>query len=140
MPRQTFYYAACGGGNTLFSIFIFFVTYNYVLQKKFIETPFITISPHIGAMIVSFAVGFPTGFYLAKNIVFSGSHLQGNKQLFRYLLTTLGSLLLNYINLKILVDLLHFYPTIAQVCNTIIVVIFSYLAQKYFAFKKMKVT
>lgn len=131
-------YAACGGGNTLLGIFSFFISYNFIFKKQLIHLPFITLSPHIAAMIVSFLVTFPLGFYLARYVVFSGSSLRGRHQLIRYFATTIGSLLLNYINLKILVDMLHLYPTPSQIINTIIVVTFSYLAQKYFAFGKSR--
>ncbi|MCU0395468.1 MAG: GtrA family protein [Chitinophagaceae bacterium] len=138
LPRQTFYYAACGGGNTLLSILIFFVTYNFVLRKQLLHTPLVTLSPHIAAMVISFLLTFPLGFYMARYVVFSGSALRGRQQLMRYMLSTAGSVLLNYVNLKIMVDLLHFYPTIAQIINTAIVITFSYMAQKHFAFRKKK--
>lgn len=136
MPRQTFYYAACGGGNTALSIFLFFILYNFVLKKEFIHLPFVVISPHIASMIIAFLITFPIGFYLATTIVFDGSLLKKRHQLIRYFMTTIGSVVLNYINLKIMVEVLHFYPTIAQIINTVIVVTFSYVAQKYFAFRK----
>jgi len=136
VPRQTFYYAACGGGNTLLSIFIFFVTYNFVLKKQLLHLPLVTLSPHIAAMIISFLLTFPLGFYMARHVVFAGSALRGRHQLMRYLLSTAGSVLLNYVNLKVMVDLLHWYPTISQIINTGIVITFSYTAQKYFAFRK----
>lgn len=138
MPVQTFRYAACGGGNTLLGLTVFFVSYNYGLQKQMMHLPFVTISPHIVAMLLSFLVTFPLGFYLARNVVFSGSVLRGRQQLARYFATALGSVFFNYINLKILVDMLHFYPTISQIINTVIVIVFSYLMQKYFAFKPAK--
>jgi putative flippase GtrA len=135
MPKQTFMYAACGGGNTLLGIFTFFFSYNFVFKKELVHLPFITFKPHIAAMIVSFLVTFPIGFYMARYVVFSGSALRGRHQLVRYFVTALGSVILNWINLNILVDRLHFFPTIAQVINTIIVIAFSYLMQKYFAFE-----
>jgi putative flippase GtrA len=136
VPKQTFYYAACGGGNTLLSIFIFFITYNFVLKKHMLHLPFVTLSPHIASMIISFLLTFPLGFYMARNVVFSGSALRGRHQLMRYLVSTAGSVLLNYVNLKVMVDMLHWYPTISQIINTGIVIAFSYTAQKYFAFRK----
>ena len=138
MPKQTFMYAACGGGNTFFGLFVFFISYNFIFKKQLVHLPFLTISPHIAAMIVSFLVTFPIGFYLARNVVFSGSSLRGRHQLIRYFATALGSVILNYINLKILVEIFRIYPTISQIINTVIVVTFSYLAQKYFAFGKAK--
>ena len=135
MPKQTFMYAACGGGNTLLGLFSFFISYNFIFKKQLVHLPFITFSPHIAAMIVSFLVTFPLGFYLARYVVFSTSTLRGRHQLVRYFGTAIGSVILNYINLKILVEIFHFYPTISQIINTIIVIAFSYLMQKHFAFK-----
>lgn len=136
MPRQTFFYAACGGGNTLLSLIVFFVGYNFIFRKQMVSTPLVTISPHIAAMILSFAITFPLGFYMARNVVFSGSPLRRRYQLFRYMVSTGVSLVLNYINLKILVDWLKIYPTISQIINTVIVVAVSYLMQKHFAFRQ----
>lgn len=138
MPKQTFYYAACGGGNTLLGLVIFFVCENYVFDKQPVDLILVVLKSHKAAMVASFLFSFPTGFFLAKNVVFSGSHMRGRQQLLRYFLTNLFSLLLNYINLTVMVDWLQFYPTFAQIINTVIVVIFSYLAQKHFAFRKKK--
>jgi putative flippase GtrA len=135
MPLQTFRYAACGGGNTALGIFIFFVAYNFIFKKEVLHLPFIALSPHIAAMVLSFLVTFPLGFYLAIYVVFPGSFLKKRFQLFRYFLSAIGSLMLNYINLKVMVDLLGFYPTVAQIINVVIVVSFSYTMQKYFALK-----
>lgn len=135
MPLQTFKYAACGGGNTALGVFVFFIAYNYIFEKEVLHLPFIALSPHIAAMLLSFLVTFPIGFYLALYVVFPGSFLKRRFQLFRYFLSAIGSLMLNYINLKVMVDLLGFYPTIAQIINVVIVVAFSYTMQKYFAFK-----
>ena len=138
VPWQTFRYAACGGGNTALGIFVFFVAYNFIFKKEVLHLPFIALSPHIAAMVLSFLVTFPLGFYLALYVVFPGSFLKKRYQLFRYFLSAIGSLFLNYINLKIMVDIWEFYPTIAQVINVFIVVTFSYLMQRYFAFKGAK--
>lgn len=136
MPKQTFYYAACGGGNTLFGLLIFFVCENYVFAKQPVDLWLFVMKSHKAAMVANFMFSFPTGFYLARYVVFSGSALKGRSQLIRYFITNMLSLLLNYINLTVLVDWLAIYPTPAQIINTVIVVIFSYLAQKYFAFKR----
>jgi putative flippase GtrA len=68
-------------------------------------------------------------------VVFKGSVIAGRIQLFRYSLTVLGSLFLNYVFLKLFVEVLHMYPTIAKIITTFIVVAFSYLSQSYFTFK-----
>ena len=133
--KTTFRYAACGGVNTMFDIFLFFVLYNFVLKKQLLILPFIVISPHIAAFLMAFLVSFPIGFLLNRFIVFQESSLRGRIQLFRYFLSVCVSLLLNYGFLKLLVDQLQFYPTIAKIITTFFVVAFSYLSQKYFSFK-----
>ena len=138
MPKQTFMYAACGGGNTLLGLAVFALSENVIFKKQLVHLPLVTLQSHKAAMVVSFLVSFPIGFYMAKYVVFSESTLRGRHQLVRYFSTALGSLVVNYINLTILVDMLHFYPTISQVINTIIVIAFSYLMQKYFAFGSSK--
>jgi len=135
VDRTTFRYAACGGANTVFDLLLFFLIYNYALQKQFIHLPFITVSPHIGAFLLAFCVSFPTGFYLNKTIVFQDSYLRGRVQLFRYFLTVCLSLFLNYIFLKLFVEKLHFYPTISKFLTTFFVVGVSFVSQKYFSFK-----
>ena len=135
MPYQTFRYAACGGGNTLLDIFIYFISYNFILQKEIVYTPLGAISPYIAAFFISFAISFPTGFYLNRHIVFPGSVLRGRTQLLRYFLLVLVCILMNYFFLKLFVEVLGIYPTISKILTTIIIVSFSFLTQKHFTFK-----
>lgn len=135
MPFQTFRYLACGGGNTLLDIFLFFICYNFILNKEMVHLPFITVSPHIAAVLLAFFVSFPTGFLLNKYIVFSESNLRGRTQLVRYFILVGVCLLFNYVFMKIFVEYCRFYPTIAKILTTILVVCFSYITQKKFTFK-----
>ena len=135
MPIQTFRYAACGGGNTLLDIFIYAIAYNFILHKQDLNLGFMVFKPHIAAIIISFCVSFPTGFFLMRNVVFTESTLQGRVQLFRYFVLVLVCLFLNYVFIKLFVEQFHIYPTVAKVFTTIIVVSFSYLTQKNFTFK-----
>jgi putative flippase GtrA len=135
MPLQTFRYIACGGANTLIDILIYFVSYNYILHKQFVYTPVIVISPYIAAFIMAFAVSFPLGFYLNRNVVFTGSSLRGRVQLFRYMMLVIICILLNYIFIKLFVEQFGIFPTVAKILTTVIVVSFSYLTQKHFTFK-----
>ena len=135
MPVQTFRYAVCGGGNTLLHIFLYFISYNFILQKQVVFTPAGPISPHIAAFLMSFAVSFPTGYLLNRHIVFPGSILRGRVQLFRYFLLVTMCVFLNYIFIKLFVEHLHIYPTVSKILTTVIVVSFSYLTQKNFTFK-----
>ncbi|MBL7698334.1 MAG: GtrA family protein [Chitinophagaceae bacterium] len=135
MPIQTFRYAACGGGNTLLDIFLYFLSYNFILKKQVLFTPAGAISPHIAAFLISFSISFPTGYLLNRYIVFPGSILRGRVQLFRYFLLVVLCVFLNYIFIKLFVEHLHIYPTISKILTTVIVVSFSYLTQKNFTFK-----
>jgi putative flippase GtrA len=135
MNRMTFRYAACGGANTLFDIFLFFVSYNFIFDKKIVELPFISISPYIAAFMLSFCITFPIGFLLNRYVVFQGSVIAGRIQFFRYGVTVVVSILLNYLFLKVFVEGLGLYPTVAKILTTVIVVAFSYISQSYFTFK-----
>ena len=133
--KTTFRYAACGGTNTVFDLFLFFIIYNFILQKQNVDLSFVVVSPHIASFLLAFLISFPTGFYLNKTIVFQESYLRGRVQLFRYFLTVCMSLFLNYVFLKLFVEQLHIYPTISKFITTFFVVGVSFISQKYFSFK-----
>lgn len=135
MPLQTFRYAACGGGNTLLDIGLFFISYNFILHKEMVHTPWLTVSPHIAAFLMSFIVTFPVGFFLSRYVVFEGSAVRKREQLPKYMIVVMGSILLNYFFLKIFVETLGMYATLAKICTTVFVVAFSYFSQKHFTFK-----
>ena len=135
LPEQTFRYAACGGGNMVLDISLYFVSYNFILDKEVLNLGFVSISPHIAAFIIAFCVTFPTGFLLYKYITFQQSDLHGRVQLFRYGLIVLGSIIINYILLKIFVEQLGIYPTPSKMLTTGFVIIFSYFSQKHYSFK-----
>lgn len=134
-PRQTFRYAVCGGSNVLLDIFLFYISFNFILQKQPLNLGIIILKPYNAALIMAFCITFPLGFILSKYIVFHGSYLKGRVQLFRYGLVVAINLLLNYVILNILVQYMHFFPTIAKIFATIIIVTFSYLSQKHFTFR-----
>jgi len=135
LPPETFRYAATGGFNLFLDIFLYFIFYNFILQKQIVHLGFVSISPHIAAFLFVFPITFITGFLLSKYITFTSSQLRGRVQLFRYALSVAGSILINYILLKILVEYLHIWPTISKMITTVFVVTYSYLIQKYFTFK-----
>lgn len=138
MPVRTFRYAVCGGSNMLLDIFIYYISYNFILHKDVLDLGFIAFKPHIAALWMAFIVSFPLGFLLSKYIVFDNSQLRGGVQLFRYLLIVAVNLVINYVFLKVMVEYMSFYPTIARVFITCIIVTFSFLSQKHFTFKERK--
>jgi putative flippase GtrA len=135
MDLQTFRYAACGGGNTLLGLAIYYVSFKYVLQEHNLDLGFYAFKPYNVALFISFIVNFCVGFFFLKFVVFSESNLKGRIQLLRYFSFYIVCLFLNYILLKLFVEYLRIYPTIAQVMTTAIVVVFSYFVQKYFTFR-----
>lgn len=135
MPLQTYHYAACGGTNTVLGILLYSISYNFILQKRFTHVGPLTISPHIMALFIATAFTLPVGFYLSMFVVFKGSYLRRHVQFFRYFLVALVCLVLNYVLLKLFVEVLHWYPTLAQMANTVVVVLFSYFSQRHFSFR-----
>ncbi len=135
MNLQTFRYAASGGGNTLLGLTLYYISYKYIFSEKVFEFGFYAFEGHIAALIVSFCITFPVGFFMSKYVVFSDSKMKGRIQLFRYFMICLFNLALNYILLKVLVEKFYIYPVLAQLLTITIVVMFSYIAQRNFSFK-----
>ncbi len=135
VPLDTFTYAVCGASNTAFDIFLYFISYNFILQKQIVDLGFVAISPHIAAFIMAFCITFPTGFLLNKYITFTESKLRGIRQLFRYGLVVLANVGINYVFLKLFVEVFYWYPTPSKIVTTGIAIVFSFFAQKYFTFR-----
>ena len=135
VPIETFRYASTGGFNTLLDISLYFICYNFILDKQVIDLHVVSISPHIGAFLIVFPITFFTGFLLAKYITFTDSEISGGTQLMRYLLSVSGSICLNYFFIKLLVEYGGLWPTLSKIITTLIVVIYSYFVQKFYTFK-----
>lgn len=136
MPLQLYRYAACGGGATLLNILIYFITYNYILNKQVFDLGFVVFTPHIAAFIIAFCITFPIGFYLSMYVVFKGSHLRRHIQLIRYFSVALVCIVLNYVLIKFFVETMKWYPTPSLIITAAIVILFSYISQSNFSFKK----
>jgi putative flippase GtrA len=135
VPREIFRYAFTGGLNTFFDLILYFIFYRYVLDKQLVDLGFVAISAHIAAFIMVFPITFLSGFILAKYVTFSASELRGRIQLFRYGVTVFGAIILNYVFLKLFVEYFGWYATLSKAVTTVIVVMYSYLSQRYFSFK-----
>ncbi|MBL0232617.1 MAG: GtrA family protein [Chitinophagaceae bacterium] len=135
MNLQTFRYAASGGGNTLLGLIIYTISFKYIFAEKTFHLPFYALKGHVAALIASFIITFPVGFFMSKYVVFIDSGMKGRIQLFRYFMVCMFNLVLNYILLKILVERFQIYPVLAQVLTICVVIIFSYIAQRNYSFK-----
>ncbi len=139
MPLQTYRYAACGGGNAVLNFIIFAVTENFIAKKQVMHIlPEIAISSHIFSFLVAFGITFPIGFYLNTYVVFGGSYLLKRVQLIRYFMIVSICILLNYVFMKVFVDVLGWYPTPSYMLTFVFVTLFSYFSQRNFSFKKEK--
>ncbi len=136
MPEQTFRYAACGGANTVLGLALFKILLVFVFKYENVELGFYTLKPHNAALFISFCVNFMVGFLLMRYVVFVDSNLKGRIQFFRYGLTFVFNLVLNYFLLKIFVEVFGWWPFLSQCLTTLIIVTISYLSQKHFSFKK----
>jgi len=139
IPREIFRYAVTGGLNTIFDLTLYFVFYRFVLDRQIVDLGFIHISAHIAAFMMVFPITFLTGFILAKYVTFNASELRGRIQLFRYGVTVFGAICLNYIFLKLFVEYFGWYATFSKAVTTVIVVMYSYVSQRYFSFKTAQI-
>ncbi|RYD96754.1 MAG: GtrA family protein [Sphingobacteriales bacterium] len=135
IPIQTFRYAACGGGNALLNLVLFYLSYNYMFKAEIINVAGIHMNRYIAAFAFSLAITFPLGFVMNKFVVFQTSHLKGRVQLFRYALIAALNILFNYLLLHFFAGFCGFWATPSQALTTIILAVVSYFAQNYFTFR-----
>lgn len=138
LPRETFRYAVCGAANMLLGWVVYSLVFSYMVRDRFLDLGFVVMSPHIQSLFIQFPVTFFTGFWLNRYVTFRQSPLRGRVQLFRYALSVVGSLLLNYALLKLLVEVAGIYPTIAKPIVDAGVVVYSYCMAKFFTFQGSK--
>ena len=135
MPQQTFRYAACGGGNLVINWLLYALLYDVVLGFDYLNLGFVYISRHIAALCITFPITLLTGYWLQSRISFSTSPLSDRVSLVRYVVSTLGSLVINYVCLKVFVEWCGIYATWAQVLTSLITIVYSYVMQKHWTFK-----
>ena len=138
-PR-IFRYAVCGGGNMVLDLVWYFLIYHYIVAERFIDLGFVVVSPHVASLVIVFPITFFTGFWLNRNVVFGVAQFSRGGQLVRYALSVCGSVLLNYLCIKLFVEVCHIWPTPAKALTTAVSVMYSYLASRYFAFGEKRIS
>lgn len=135
--KTTYYYAACGAGNLVLSWVLFFLFYQFVFEKKLLYVRQIdfVFTPYTLSAFMCFIISFTIGFMLMKYVVFTQSELKGRIQLFRYGLSAVVTSGANWILLKSFIEIFEFYPSVANVISTCLIVVISYLIQRNFTFK-----
>lgn len=137
--KQTYYYAACGGGNLVLSWLLFFVFYQYLFAKRIFQFDLANLHYIISAYTLSsmlcFILAFLLGFYLNKFVVFTQSNLGATTQFIRYSMSAVLTWIGNYLLLKTFIEGFGFFPSIANVLSSAAMVVVAYLIQRNFTFK-----
>lgn len=137
ISRDTFGYGLCGAANIALDTMWYFVIYHYIIQEHNVDLGIVVISPHIAALGIVFPITFFTGFMLNRYVAFRVTNYPHGRQLVRYALSVVGSIVLNYVLMKLLVDLFGFWPTVSKMLTTVIVALYSFLVARYYTFIHM---
>ncbi len=140
IPAQTFRYLACGGGNTLLSMGLFALIYNYVLHGKDVHLPFdFILTSRVAALYLTFCFVFPIGFMLSSYVVFPESQIHTRVQFFRYSLATATFIFMAYVLTKFFAyELPKVRAEVSNVFVNMLTAVLSYLSQRFFTFKITK--
>ena len=134
VSRDIFGYALCGGANMALDALWYFLLYHFVVCERFINLGVVVMSPHIASLCLVFPITFFTGFWLNRNVAFRVTHLRSRRQLWRYLLSVIGSIVINYACMKLFVEYFAIWPTPSKMLTTVISVLYSFLMARYFTF------
>ena len=135
VPQQVFRYLACGGITILLDIIWYYIIYHFIICEQYIDLGFVVVSPHIAALCIVFPITFFTGFWLNRNVAFRATRFSSLPQLAKYALTVVGSILLNYLCMKLFVESFGIWATPSKMLTTVICSLYSYLAGRYFTFR-----
>ena len=143
MDKQTYYYAVCGGCNTVLSWVLFELFFRVLFHKANTTFDFefhgeavnFTVTAYTYSAFLCFIISITIGFLLNKYVVFTESALKGHHQLMRYGISAMISFLVSWILLKVFIEGFNFYPFFANIASTFFVVIISYMLQRKFTFK-----
>ncbi len=135
ISRETFRYGACGAANMVLDLVLYYLIYHYVVAERFIDLDVVVMSPYIASLAVVFPITFFNGFWLNRNVAFRRSELPQGRQLWRYALSVAGSIVLNYVCMKVLVEQAGVWATPAKAITAVISVIYSYLMARFYSFR-----
>ena len=134
--QQVFRYLACGATTALLDAIWYYIIYHHIVCEKFINLGIVVVSPHIAALCIVFPITFFTGFWLNRNVAFRATRTSSRVQLAKYALTVVGSILLNYACMKFFVESCNIWATPSKMLTTVICAIYSFLAGRYFTFRR----
>lgn len=139
ISQRQFRYFCCGVGNyILFDGLLYFMIYHYLVAERYIYIGIATISPHVAALAIVFPITFFTGFLLNRYVVFESTSRKFKFQIARYAVSVMGSILLNYAIIKILVEWVGMWATPSKIICSIITAVYSFFMARCFAFTVVK--
>lgn len=134
VSRNLFGYGLCGAVNMSLDILWYYLIYHYVVCERFVDLGFVVMSPHILSLFIVFPITFFTGFWLNRYVAFRTTDVSSSKQLWRYALSVVGSIIINYACMKFFVEICSIWPTPSKMITTLISVCYSYFMARYVTF------
>src|SRR5690606_13028069 len=84
VPLQTFRYAACGVGNALLNLALYWFSYNFMFKGSlYYLLGIIPMNDYIAAFVFALCFTFAVRLLLNAFVVFRGSRLKGRVRLYR---------------------------------------------------------
>lgn len=142
LSREVFRYGVCGVGNYIVGdAVLYFFVYNFIVAKRSwsLFSGAVIVAPHTLSLIVIFPITFLIGFWLNRYVTFRRSEVvvaSAAQQIVRYAFTVVGSFVLSYVVLKLLVEVVGFWPTPAKVTSSLATAIYSYLVARLYTFRE----
>lgn len=135
MSKEVYYFLACGTLNTCCDWVMYFIIYNFIIQKQFTDLGWVVISPHISSLIIVTPITFMVGFCFSKYITFRRSKLETFRQALRYASILAINWIITYLFMKLFVEIVGIYPTPSKMITTIITTLLGFVLQKYYSFR-----
>ena len=135
IDKQTFRYLSSGGSGAVLNNTVYYCSYHFLFREQDVHLPLTMVRAGVAALIVAFVISTPYGFIMSRYIVFQESNLRGRVQLFRYLMTVTACAVLTYFFFPFFHYTCGIYATPASILTTLVVALFSYMAQRFFTFK-----
>ena len=114
---------------------MYFIIYNFIIQKQFIDLGWVVISPHISSLIIVTPITFTVGFCFSKYITYRRPKLETFRHALRYASILAINWIITYLFMKLFVEIVGIYPTPSKMITTVITTLLGFVLQKYYSFQ-----
>lgn len=135
LRSKPFRFLMTAGIATMVDVTVYFIVFNFILQKTNIEFGETIVGAPTISLLCSFNCGLITNFLLTKNFVFNQSDLKSSVQFGRFVLVAIAVFFSNYYLMNFLIKGLGWYPTLSRGFSAITIGVLSFLSHKTFSFK-----